>query len=389
MFRPAKLALLIGVGFSLVTPACSQAPADPADPTPSAAISDFAEEIEKVRTEHDLIALGAVVASSDGIIDLAVSGTRAKGRNDPVQVTDTWHLGSNTKALTALLYGQLVQRGLAKWGATLPELFPDLSETIDPAWQDVTIEDLFAHRTGMRQMGGLWLNARRRDDRPVSEQRRRLAEETLQAPPSGDPTSFDYNNLNYMIAGAAIETILSKSADLPDTWETAMQALLFDQLSAPNSSGFGFGPPQEGLEGHRSFLGAFLRAVGRGASADNPQILGPAGTLNARLDAHAMLVSEFLKTESALVPAELREHLFAPHPDGESGYALGWGVYDHQTHGRLYQHSGSNTMWYSLTVIAPDLDRVVIVNTNQFSDAAQTAANDIARTALERANISD
>ena len=42
-------------------------------------------------------------------------------------------------------------------------------------------------------------------------------------------------------------------------------------------------------------------------------------------------------------------------------------------------------MWFSIIVIAPDLDRVIIVNSNIFNDRVQTAANEIARTALNDA----
>ncbi|MEM7639340.1 MAG: serine hydrolase domain-containing protein [Pseudomonadota bacterium] len=397
MFRPAKAAILAGGAALAVLTACSADPVPSPDattetppaPVEAVGVTDpFLGQIAATRAEHDLIALGAVIASSkEGILELAVDGVRANNEADPVQIGDKWHLGSNTKALTALLYGQLVERGDAAWGATLPALFPDMAETMDPAWHDITIEDLFAHRTGFRQLGGFWLNARRNDDRPVTEQRREIAHTVLADPPSSSPEAFDYNNLNYIIAGAAIERILSEQEDLPKTWEDAMQALLFDRLPDPDAqSAFGYGPPPQGLEGHRSILGAFPNAVGRGKTADNPAILGPAGTLHGTLQGHAILALEFLRSDSALVPEQLRAHLFTPHPDAESGYAMGWGVNDHDRFGRIYQHSGSNTMWFSIIVIAPDLDRVVIVNSNAFNDRVQTAANQVVRAALNDAS---
>ncbi|MEL6825913.1 MAG: serine hydrolase domain-containing protein [Pseudomonadota bacterium] len=396
MFQRAKAAISSSVAALLVLTACApnsvSTPGAETDTTPAPAVSvetkdGLLAQVAAVRAEHDLVALGAVIASSqDGILDLAVDGFLANDDANPVQITDRWHLGSNTKALTALLYGQLVERGNAKWGATLPDLFPEIAETMDPVWHNITIEDLFAHRTGMRQMGGFWLNARRNDDRPVTEQRRDIAHTTLSAPPSKSPGEYDYNNLNYIIAGAAIERILADHEDLPNSWEEAMQSLLFDQLPEPDArTAFGYGPPPQGLVGHRSILGAFPTPVGRGKTADNPAILGPAGTLHATLQGHAILALEFLRPDSALVPEHLRAHLFTPYPDEESIYAMGWGVNDHDRFGRIYRHSGSNTMWFSIIVIAPDLDRVIIVNSNIFNDRVQTAANEIARTALNDA----
>ncbi|MCR9077608.1 MAG: beta-lactamase family protein [Hyphomonadaceae bacterium] len=374
-----------------VLAACEPAPSNSVPETPTVvdapvAASELQDYVSRAHADNDLIALGAVVASKDGILDIAVAGQRAKNDSDPALTTDAWHLGSNTKALTALLYAQLVERGLAEWGATLPELFPELADEIDPAWQEITIEDLFAHRSGLKQMGGFWLNARRNDDRSVPDQRADTARAVLTEPPSKTPGEFDYNNLNYILAGAAMESILSAQADLPNSWEAAMQVLIFDRLAQEHhQTGFGFGPPPEGLQGHLVVLGAFMNPVGRGKAADNPMVLGPAGTLHATMEAHAALAVEFLKDDSAIVPLAMREKLFLPHPDPAGDYAMGWGVYDDPTYGRLYLHYGSNTMWTSRIIVAPDLDRVVIVNTNQFSDAAQQAIRTVSANVLDAA----
>lgn len=382
--------------------ACAPAPQQPADTPPEIAppapaapeVNGLRGWVQSARAEHKVIALGAVVASRDGILEVAVDGVRAHNTDDAVQVTDRWHLGSNTKALTALLYAQMVQQDLAAWDMPVSDLFPEFSDEIDPSWHDITIEDLFAHRSGLQQMGGGWLNARHRDERPIAEQRLEVARLVLSKPPSQDPHEFNYNNLNYIVAGAAIENIVRTQDDLPDTWpdtlpetwEAAMQVMLFDRLaSETDRSGFGFGPPQEGLQGHRITLGTFTNAMGRGKNADNPMVLGPAGTLNATLQAHAQLALEFLKDDSALIPLSMREKLFTPHPDVDSDYAMGWGIYDDPKYGRLYLHSGSNTMWYSRIIIAPDLDRVIIVNANQFSDAAQAAVRDVTVAAFDEA----
>lgn len=385
MFQPGSVRAIFAALASALLIACDPAapPSDQAPPsaveqeTP-AALSGLQARLNSVRSEHNLIALGAVVASKDGVIDIAVSGMRARSSDDPVQPSDLWHIGSNTKALTALLYAQLVERGLAEWGATLPDLFPHMAAEMDPAWQTVTIEDLFAHRSGLQQMGGLWFNARRNDQRSLPEQRAETVRTVLSKPPRKSPEAFDYNNLNYILAGAAIETILTTQDDLPNDWEQAMQVILFDVLGNERlRNEFGFGPPPTGLQGHRGILGTFYNPAGRGKTADNPMALGPAGTMHASLEAHATLALEFLRDDSELIPVPMREKLFTPHPSEDSNYAMGWGVYDDPSYGRLYLHNGSNTMWTSRIIIAPELDRVVIINTNQFSESARDALREV------------
>lgn len=377
--RAIAFLLLSGVAV-LTTSVQSLADAQHAVPFASETLQ---ETVDAALSDHELIAIGAVTASSEGILDLAVAGDRWIGSDDPATTQDRWHLGSNTKALTALLYAKLVEREWAHWGATLPELFPQIADQIHPSWAEVTIEDLFAHRSGMRTLGTIWLISHRNDNRPITEQRLETATSVLQEGPSKSRDEFHYNNLNYIVAGAAIETILARNESGLVTWEDAMQAFVFDSLELPaHRAGFGFGPPQSGLQGHRMTFGLFPSPVGRGKSADNPVALGPAGTLHATLGAHADLAREFLNDESRLVSKSMRNKLFEPYPTEQSRYAMGWGVYDDPEFGEVYTHAGSNTSWYSLILIAPEIDRLAIVNVNQFGEPAQKAANQLVREIL-------
>jgi D-alanyl-D-alanine carboxypeptidase len=345
--------------------------------------------LTSAQTEYRIVAMGAAVARLDEPIEIAVTGLRRNSGSDPVLETDHWHLGSNTKALTALLYGKLVEEGRAEWGATLPDLFPNLANDINADWATVTVEDLLAHRSGVMQLGGFWLNARRNDEANITTQRLETVRKALLKAPSDKLGTYDYNNLNYIIVGSAIEQLLSDNATNPVSWEDAMGTYLLAQFSdanAPNQ--FAFGPPLDGLEGHRSLFGGPLKPVGTGKSADNPRALGPAGTLNATLKGHAALAREFLDDDSTLIPRLLREKLFRPHPNPESTYAMGWALNVHKEFGRLYAHAGSNTMWLSRITIAPDLGLVVIVNANQFSDDTIKATDQVTDAVLRRAQKS-
>jgi len=369
-----------------------EAPAEKTENLFPAPTSWLGEQVDAARIDNKLVAIGAVYATSNGIQDIAVAGLRRNGDAELVEIGDAWHLGSNTKALTALLYARLVDQGQAKWGATLPSLFPDLAAEMAPAWTNVTIEDLFAHNSGVGQLGGLWVMSRRSDKAPPTEQRIETTRTTLSAAPNGTYGHFEYSNLNYIIAGAAIERILTSDPANPVSWEHGMQDLIFAAL--PNEAareGWGFGPPTSGLEGHRKNLLKALKPIGTGPSADNPAALGPAGTAHAPLEAHALLAAEFLRNDSTLIPISTREKLWTPYPNPDSTYAMGWGLLDHPDYGRIYTHNGSNTMWLSSIMIAPDLDLVAIVNLNQFDQnligVSQTIfAEILKKVSAERAN---
>jgi D-alanyl-D-alanine carboxypeptidase len=330
------------------------------------------QKVESVREEAGLVGLGAVIADAQGdILGLAVDGDRVKGRRDAVQPGDAWHIGSNTKMLTALLYGRLVEQGEAEWGATLPELLPDLADDMDPAWSAVTIEHLLSHSSGLAANPGMmWFLTSRTSDEPVAAQRTKLAKAFLSKPPAGEIGIFTYSNLGYMIAGSILDRAAMRRGH--ENYEA-----LFLSTLVPAGEGWGFGPPPVGVEGHAKGLLGGLKGQGKGLKADNPPALAPAGTLHVPLAAHARVLSAFLE------PDAIHQKLLTPYPDEESTYALGWGIFAPGAYGRFYAHNGSNTMWLSSVSLVPEAGLVVIVNTNSFSDAATAAVNQLAQELTE------
>lgn len=290
-------------------------------------------------------ALAGAVIGRDGPIWSGAAGVRAVGGEDAVTDQDLWHLGSNTKAMTAMLYGKLVEEGLARWGATLPALFPDLE--IDAAWAETTIEDLMTHRAGLLDEAVLDLPTRSggfSDPRPMEDQRTDLARRALSAAPTGEPGVFAYGNLNYILVGAAIERITR------NPWEEAMRARLFNPLGI--SSG-GFGPPTgDQPRGHMN-MGGPVPVQPDQPGSDNPPFLGPAGTAHMTLADYGRFLVLFLTDGGGFVTPGTLTRLTTP-PEG-ADYALGWAVAANSplTGGPMLAHEGSNTLWHVTTIVAP------------------------------------
>lgn len=307
--------------------------------------------------------LAGAVIGPDDLFRIEVAGVRRAGTADAIRPDDRWHLGSNTKAMTAALYGRLVEQGRAKWGATVPELFPDLK--IDPAWRTTTIEALLSHTAGLLDDGlvgpALLLKALA-DTRPLAQQRTSFASDALAAPPKGAPGAFKYGNGNYMVAGAAIERIAG--AD----WETAVRRELLAPLGM-TSAGFG-APTGESPWGHSGGVfgiggGAMDPAGGR---ADNPAVLGPAGTAHMTLQDYAKFLRLFLTEGGGFLTPDTVRRLTAPLGT-EKTYALGWGVAPRPwSPGPVLGHAGSNTMWFLQAAVSPSRGVALVAASN---DAAR------------------
>lgn len=304
----------------------------------------------------------AVMYWQGGEARIGVAGVRETRSGIAVTADDLWHIGSDTKSMTATLVARLVERGVIGWDDTIGEHLGAVIEDMDPVYPALTFRHLLSHRAGLPANIGMVDMIRFQMEgtggRPMPEQRLDYATRILRTAPAAEPeTQFFYSNAGYVIAGAMLEQVMGES------WESLIAAEVFEPL---NMASAGFGPPGSVDEidqprGHRGGMFDGLNAVPPGPRADNPPVLGPAGTvhisltdLGRYLDAHMAgdrgEAGDYLTSESW-------QTLHTPPFGGD--YALGWGVQD----GRL-RHAGSNTMWFVRIMMEPQADRAVVVAFN-------------------------
>src|SRR5215470_14830115 len=89
-----------------------------------------ADLLEPIRLKYKLPALAGAVVTSKGLEAIGATGVRKAGTPVSVTVEDEWHLGSDTKAMTATIIAHLVQRGKLKWETTLGQVFPGLARSM-------------------------------------------------------------------------------------------------------------------------------------------------------------------------------------------------------------------------------------------------------------------
>src|SRR5262245_41637300 len=116
---------------------------------PAAAQAKLDEVLRPYLARYELPAVAAAVVQDGQIVAAGAVGTRRAGADIPVPINDRFHLGSDTKAMTALLVGMLVEAGKLRWDATVAEVLPDLAEKMDAGLQRVTVEQLLSHTSGI------------------------------------------------------------------------------------------------------------------------------------------------------------------------------------------------------------------------------------------------
>ena len=310
------------------------------------------EQLESIRAEFGVPALGALVGDSRSVRAFASVGVRRAGTEDPIRPDDPFHIGSCTKAMTATVAARLVEQGKLRWETTLAEAFPQLKQAIHSDYHTVTLRQLLYHRAGLPEDRtpdpALFLRLRSLE----GEMRRQRLEATkwvLERTPAATPdTHFAYSNFGYMVAGAMLEQVAQRS------WEQLLQEHLFKPLRMRAA---GFGPPKQ-VAGHNG-------KPPQPRQFDNPPVLGPAGRVHCSLRDWAAFARLHLRGARGEKTTLLRPESFAAlHADPyRQGYAMGWGVRQMDTK-RILLHAGSNTLWFAVMQLEPERDRFYLCAAN-------------------------
>ena len=309
-----------------------------------------------------------------------------------IRPDDRFHIGSCTKSMTATLIARSVEANKLRWSTTLADAFPDLAETMEETWREVTLTQILSHTAGMtndlRSYEGLGAVYRSRTE-PMLEVRRKFVEGLLKRPPLTEPGSrYAYSNYGYVTAGAILEHLEKKP------WEELIRAQLFEPLGmtntgfgGPDAPYFAEAPSEDEVEDEDPPQPRGHFEDGRVAKAfDNVPALGPAGTVHCTLEDWAKYARLHLRgargEEGLLLQPSTFAALHAGAPSTKhlrnwrpSSYGSGW-VFTTRpwSKGEVLMHDGSNTAWFAYIWIAAEEDFAVLVSCNQGGKLGQKAA---------------
>src|SRR5687767_13913035 len=146
---------------------------------------DVSALLAPVIEKHDVPGMAAAVVQGGDTVALGVAGVRTRGKPDNIAAADRIHIGSDTKAMTAMLCGILVDEGKLKWTQTLGETFSEMKKSMHPQYHAVTLEQLLTHRGGAPgdlAKDELWGKLWQHKGAPTSARRLLLQGVTSQAP---------------------------------------------------------------------------------------------------------------------------------------------------------------------------------------------------------------
>lgn len=335
--------------------------------------STLDDMVLKALDDRSIPAMTALTIHEGRVIEQVVHGVRAADSADPALVGDQWHIGSDTKAMTATMIARLVERGTLSWHTPLKDMLP--TTTMLSQYQDVTLVELLSHRAGLPpQIDEKLIEAAREDQRPFTALRLEYAKLALSEAPVGPArAAMSYSNSGFMIAASIAERATGKS------YETLMQEEVY-------------GPLDIKINTHDSRRGEVLgHQAGKplsGAKSDIPAYFAPAGSTTklSMRDWAKFAIDQMAGEHGKGKLLTANSYQFLHTPQGDTPSALGWGVrlgWPSNAPIRMLIHAGSNGYWNALIALAPDSMSAILIAANAGEGSgAEKAEVNIVRTLL-------
>ncbi len=339
--------------------------------TRAQSIEAFADSVAKVNNIPELV---FCIISPDSIINIKVLGYhRADLKNEltKAKLTDYFHLGSDTKAITGFAAAYLVEHNKIKWTTKFFDLFPDWKKESNSAYYNVTLADLLSHRAKIQP----YTSELEYEELPEfkgdkSEERKQFARYLLKEKPVKDTIEiYHYSNVDYTIAALMLEKVLGK------TWESLIIDIMTMKLGL--SIVFGFPNRHNINEPYGHWIeDDTLRALPPDIDY-NLTLAEPAGDISMTLPDYAKFIQlnlQGIEGKNNLLTADTYNYLHFGFPK----YAIGWGNYSKD--GKQFsQHSGSAGTFYCYTLLDKTNKRAYIIIANSGTDETAKAISKLSK----------
>jgi CubicO group peptidase (beta-lactamase class C family) len=367
-----QLVLVLALGLM----ACETSTTEPAPPPPADSFASLNGILTRVRAVHLVPAIAAAVIRTEGLEAVGAVGVRKLGDNARVTTDDRFHIGSNTKAMTATMLAMLVEDGTLEWNTTPVEAMPEVAATIHPDHVGITLTQLLQHRAGIEPLT-LFSDVPPLPGTPI-QQRRLGSALLLELPPPVPVGTFLYSNGGYGIAAAMGEARTGMS------WEELLQTRLLQPLGIRATFGWPAANDPSQPWGHDEVGSTFVPHPPDLATDPlrMPAAIAPAGDLSLSVRDYARFVQlhlRGLRGRPELLSAASFTRLHTP----TGNYAMGWGEIELDGE-RTATHDGSTGTFWATVWMQPGRDLAVAVLVNAGGSRAAAAATDAAVALLRR-----
>ncbi|OBX19023.1 CubicO group peptidase (beta-lactamase class C family) [Gelidibacter algens] len=319
---------------------------------------------DSIRVKYSIPELSYAVVKSDIILEIAATGFHSMNLPDRATINDRFHIGSNTKAMTAFIIAKYVEAGKLSWDTNFFDIFPKWEKFANKEYMNITLRQLLTHRAGVQPFQG-------EDTDPIfpkfegnNEKRNKEFSKfllTLNPVTPDEGTSFVYSNAGYQLATLMLEKVSHKS------WEQLVKEVYNDKLDIHVEFSWPENQKRKDTWGHL-FDGKTYTPV-PSDSDYKIDLMQASGDINLTLPDYIKFIQLNLKGfsgESNYLKADTYKYIHNASID----YAIGWfNILENERH--YFTHSGTDGTYYSLVTIDRERNIAYICFTNSFSDDTQ------------------
>jgi CubicO group peptidase (beta-lactamase class C family) len=328
------------------------------------AVQELEKLAQKQIQEHALPGLAIAVVFQDKVVYAKGFGVRDTNKKQPIDADTVFQLASISKSVGSTVVAELVGEGKITWDSKLSALDPTF-EMFDP-WvtREITIRDMYAHRSGLPEHAGDLLEDLGFTRAEILHRLR------YQRPASSFRSHYAYTNFGITEGGVAA----AKAYGLD--WEKASEEKLYRPLGMTSTSSrfADFIARSNKALGHVLVDSKWVQKFER-----DPDAQSPAGGVSSSVNdvakwlrlqlANGNFDGKKVIDEKALLETRHPQILtgFSPFTGLPSFYGLGWNVnYDEQ--GRLHlNHSGAFALGAATHVnLVPSEQLGIVVLTNAY-----------------------
>lgn len=339
----------------------------------TAALPGLEQMAEKIVAEGGVPGLAIGVVHDDKVVYLKGFGHRVAGKPETVDADTVFQIASLSKPVSSTVVAALVSEGLVSWDSRIADIDPAfrLSQAYPSA--ELTVRDLFAHRSGLPGTAGDDLEDIGYDRTEILKRLRFVS------PSSSFRAGYSYSNFGLTEGGVAA----ARAAGLG--WENAAEQKLYRPLGMTSTSSrhADFLAHANRASLHVRIGGSWTAAVER-----NPDAQAPAGGVSATVGDLAQwmrleLGNGVYQGKTLIAPevlAQTHVPLMArgrnPVTGAASFYGLGWNV-EFGRHGLSWGHAGAFSVGArSLVTLYPDAGLGIVILANAFPTGVPEGLSD-------------
>ena len=318
---------------------------------------------DSIRIAYNIPEISYAVIDSKTIFEISALGKHSTELPDKATFNDRFHIGSNTKAMTAFIIAKYVEKGKLKWTTKFFDIFPEWKDNSRVEYYKITLQDLLSHRARILPFQG--------DNDPTipdfkgtkQAKRKSFGKFVLTLNPVDIDSIhiFSYSNADYTLATLMLEKVTKKS------WEQLVEKVFNQDLKLNVKLSWPENQKTKDTWGH-SFENDKLIPVPSNTNY-HLDFTEPAGDINIKLKDFVKFIQlnlQGLKGNNNYLTAKTYQFIHK----GIDNYSLGW--YNIYENGKeLSTHSGTAGTYYTLVHIHRIKGKAYIIFTNSFSQDTQ------------------